>query len=145
MFAQLYFALPEEATNACICCFHTLKLSHCSYEFDFAEFHFGPTDTAGSEHTIDSTSSPLEMYLIYHDTADLDLTYTTGPPTARMELVLESPPPPSALFYLQAILLALSTQDAAKVAAISVHFEVGNVSSTFHCTSQQFRTVEVLK
>ena len=89
-----------------------LTPSHYSYQFDFAEFHFGPTDTAGSEHTIDGASSPMEMYLVYHDTAALDLVAGA---------VRDS-------FFTDAIDIALAAPDAARVAAISVHFEVGNTS-----------------
>ena len=79
-----------------------------SYIFDFAEFHFGPTDTAGSEHTIDGASSPMEMYLVYHDTAGIDIV--TG-------VVRDS-------VFTDVLDLAVITPDAARVAAISVHFEI---------------------
>lgn len=35
------------------------------YLFAFINFHWGPTDESGSEHTVDGTSYPLEMHIAH--------------------------------------------------------------------------------
>lgn len=41
--------------------------STSNYVFDHMDFHFGSTDTQGSEHTIDGTKYPMEIQLVFYD------------------------------------------------------------------------------
>lgn len=40
-------------------------LNNVKYEFNRIYFHWGPTDTEGSEHTIDYERFPLEVHFVY--------------------------------------------------------------------------------
>lgn len=41
--------------------------STSNYVFDHMDFHFGSTDTQGSEHTMDGTQYPMEIQLVFYD------------------------------------------------------------------------------
>lgn len=40
------------------------------YVFDHMDFHFGSVDSQGSEHTVDGSHSPGEIYLVFYDGDD---------------------------------------------------------------------------
>jgi len=48
-----------------------------AYIFDHAEIHWGPSDTMGSEHTVDGTASPLEIQLVHYDSTYANLQAAT--------------------------------------------------------------------
>lgn len=77
-----------------------------SYSFHFAEFHWGDTDTEGSEHSIDGDHSPLEMNMVFTKQRHTITAVST-----------------IATSFSAAVTAATTAKDESGLAAISFQFE----------------------